>query len=58
MKERVILSDTRKHPNSLANASLAYTGAIISNVEFLFIDNEQLAKNLQAARKEAEQLRE
>lgn len=56
IKERVIVSNTRKHPPTIAQASLAYAGATSSNVQYLTIENEQLEMNLQAARKEAEQL--
>lgn len=56
IKERLIVSDTRKHPTALVEANLAYAGAIRSNVKYLTIKNKQLEKNLQGVRKEAEKL--
>lgn len=52
------MPDTRKHPTAFTEATLAYPGAISSNVKYLLFENEQLAKNLQVARKEAEKSRE
>lgn len=50
MKERVIVSDVRKHPVFMANATLDYTRAMSSNVKFLLAEIEQTKKNLQLAR--------
>lgn len=46
IKERVIVSDTRKHPNAIVKAILAYEGETRSNVQYLMAKNEQLAHNL------------
>lgn len=54
----MIASDTRKHPNAIVEASLSYARSTSSNVKYLMTENEQLAKNLQATRKEAKQLQE
>jgi len=56
IKEKVIVPYIKKHPVSLVDAILAYAGETSSNVKFLLAKNEQLAKNLQASRKEVEQL--
>ena len=58
IKERVIVLDTRKHPTTLTKAILAYAGATSSNVKFLLVENQQMEKNLQVVRKEAEKLRD
>ena len=46
IKERVIMSDTRKHPTSISQATLAYAGATNSNVQYLTTESEKLGKNL------------
>ena len=58
MKERVRAPDTRKHLATLAEATLAYVGATSSNIKYLLVENEQLTKNLQAARQGEKQSRE
>ena len=50
MKERVIVSDVRKRPSTMTNATMAYARATSSNVKFLLAENKQMAKNLQATR--------
>lgn len=55
MKERVIMPDVRKHPVAMVDATMAYGRATSSNVKFLLAENEQIAKNLQAARQKAKQ---
>lgn len=56
IKERVIVSDTKKHPIAISEANLAYAGETRSNVQCLMTENEQLEKNLQASRHKVEQL--
>lgn len=46
IKERVIVSDVRKHPTSMADATFSYAGATSSNVKFVLVENEQMTKNL------------
>jgi len=53
MKERVIVSDVKKHLVSMVDATLGYAGAMSTNVKFLLAENEQMEKNLQVARKKA-----
>lgn len=57
MRERVIVADTRRDPEAIASTNLAFAGAVKSNTQCLMAENKQLAKNLQVARKEVEQLR-
>jgi len=52
IEERVIVSNTRKHPTSIAEASLAYAGETSSNVQYLTTEKEQLENNSQATKKE------
>lgn len=54
--ERVIVSDTRKHPTTLAEANFAYSREKSSNVKYPMNQNEKIEKNLQAAKQELEQL--
>jgi len=46
MKERMIVSDVRKHPFALTDATLAYARATSSNIKFLLPKNEQMENNL------------
>lgn len=50
MKERVIVSDVRKHLASMANANKAYVEAMSSNVKFLLVGNDKMEKDIQVAR--------
>jgi len=50
IKEMVIVSDTKKYPTSLVEASLTYAGATSSNVKFMLAENEKMAKNLEDVR--------
>jgi len=43
IRERVIVLDTRKHPNSIIEANSAYERATRSNIQYLMAENEQLA---------------
>jgi len=43
VRERVIVEDTKKHPNSIIEAKLAFSGATISSIQYLMPKNEQLA---------------
>jgi len=56
IKERVIVSDTRRHPTTLSEAILTYTGATSSYVTYLMAENEQLAKILWDSKKEVEKI--
>lgn len=40
MKEMVIMSDVRKLPVAMVDATLDYVGAMSSNVKFLLANNE------------------
>jgi len=52
IKERVRVSDTRKHPNSISESIFTYEGATRSNVQYLMVENEKLEQNLQDSIKE------
>jgi len=51
--ERVIVSDTRKHPNAIFEANLTYAGETRSNIQYFMAKNEKLAQNLYVSRQEA-----
>ena len=55
MKEMVTVLDVRRHLIAMADATMSYAGATSLNAKFLLAENEQTAKNLQAARKKAKQ---
>jgi len=55
MKESVIMSYVRKHPVTMADATMAYARATSSNVKFLLAKNEQMENNLQAGKQKIEQ---
>ena len=48
--------DTRRDLEAIASSNMAFTGVEKSNTQRLMVDNNKLAKNLQASRKEVEQL--
>lgn len=50
MKERVIVSDVRKHPVVTVDATKAYAEATSSNVKLLLVENDQREKELQVAK--------
>ena len=50
MKERVIVSDVRRHPTAMADETKAYVEATSSNVNLLLVENDKMANELQAAR--------
>lgn len=56
IKERMIVSDTRKHPTSLAEASLAYVRETRSNVQYMTYEIEQLEKILEDSRQEEKKI--
>ncbi len=49
-EEWVIVSDVRKHPYALVDATKAYAKATNSSVRFLIAENERMAKELQVAK--------
>lgn len=51
VEEWVIMSDIRKHPTTLDNASIVYAKDTSSSIRFLIAEKEQMAKELQTARK-------
>jgi len=53
-EEWVIMSDVRKHPTTLADATRAYVEATSSSVHFLIAENKWMAKELQMAKKGGE----
>jgi len=40
IRENVIVSDTKKHPNFISEANLAYAGATRSNIQYLTTEND------------------
>jgi len=55
-RERVIVVDTRKNLNSIVEDNLAFTGESRSNIQDLMTRNEKLEQNLQASRKDVQQI--
>jgi len=51
MRETIIVADTRKNPNTIAMANLAFAGGVKSNIEYLMAKNKQLENNLQTSKK-------
>lgn len=49
------MSDVRKHPVTLDDATKAYVEATSSSVRFLIAQNKHMAKELQAAKQREEQ---
>lgn len=56
IRERMIVVDTRKNPNSISATNLSFIGATKSNTKFLTAENKDLEKNLHVSRKDVEQL--
>lgn len=54
--KNMIMSNVRKHPAKLVDATKAYAEATISSVRFLIADNECMAKELQSTKKGEEQV--
>jgi len=50
------MSNVRRHPASLVNATKAYTKVNSSSVRFLIDENERMAKELQADKQGEEQV--
>lgn len=46
MKEMMIVSDVRKNPATMADATKTYAQAMISNLKFLLAYNDQMTKDL------------
>lgn len=56
IRERVIIMDTRRKPEAIAAANLAFACATKSNIEYIVVENRLMEQNLQAARQQFEQL--
>lgn len=56
IRERVILTNTKRNLESIVAAKLAFTDATKSNMQYLMAKNKQMEKNLHDARKPTEQL--
>lgn len=54
IEERVIVSNVRRHPTTMVEASQAYVEATSSAVKFLIAENDRMAKDLQEARQKIE----
>ena len=52
----MIVSDVRKHPVALADATRVYVEATSSSVHFLIAENEQMNKELQMTKQGVELL--
>lgn len=52
----MIVADTNKNPNSIAEANLAIASETRSNTQYLTPKNKKLEQDLQAAQQEIEQL--
>lgn len=50
IRERVIVTNTRRNMNVIVAANLAFIGIIKSNMEYLMTEKKQLEKDLQAIR--------
>ena len=46
VRKRVIVANTRKHPNAISEANLTFAREMRSNIQYLTIENEKLAQNL------------
>ena len=55
MKERSIVSNVRKHPFTMVNATMDYAGTTSSNIKFLLEENVHMENNMQAIMKWVEQ---
>lgn len=56
IRETVIVTDIRKNLNAIFVTNVTFEGATKSNTKYLMTKNKKLAKNLQDARREVEQL--
>ena len=50
----MIVSDVRKHPTTLDDATRAYAEATSSNVRFLIVENKKMTKELQMTKQGGE----
>ena len=48
-RERVIVPDTNKNPNSIFEAKLDFTGVVKYNTQYLMAENKNLVQNIQAS---------
>lgn len=51
----MVVSDVRKHPTPMDDASKAYAESMRSTVKFLLSQNDQMEKDLQESRQKTEQ---
>lgn len=56
IRERVIMVDTRKNPNSIVTSNFAFTSATNLNTEYLMAKNKKLEMKLHISKQEVEQL--
>lgn len=56
--ERVIITNTRRNPQTISIANLAFTGASKENIDFLMVEDKKMEKDLEFVRKQIEWLQE
>lgn len=56
MGERINVSKTRRDPEAISSYNFSFVGVANLNTQCLMVENKKLAKNLQAVRKNVEQL--